>query len=63
MNDPNVLRNKLDIVAENLKKRGITIDVEKMQALEQSRKAYQVKLQELQNQRNTLSKSIGSFIH
>jgi seryl-tRNA synthetase len=59
MNDPNVLRNKLDIVAENLKKRGITIDVEKMQALEQSRKAYQVKLQELQNQRNTLSKSIG----
>lgn len=59
MNDPNWMRNRLEEVAENLKKRGINIDVAKMQALEQSRKAYQVKLQELQNQRNTLSKSIG----
>lgn len=59
MIDPNLLRNQLAMVAENLKKRGVTVDVNALQALEERRKGLQVKLQELQNQRNTLSKSIG----
>lgn len=59
MIDPNLLRNQLTMVAESLKKRGVTIDVDALQALEERRKHFQVKLQELQNQRNMLSKSIG----
>ena len=59
MIDPNLLRNQLNIVAENLKKRGFSVDVESLQALEERRKGFQMKLQELQNVRNSLSKSIG----
>ena len=59
MIDPNLLRNQLNIVTENLKKRGFSVDVENLQALEERRKGFQMKLQELQNVRNSLSKSIG----
>ncbi len=59
MNDPTLLRNKLEEVAANLAKRGFHIDIAKMQTLEQARKTLQMKLQDLQNKKNTLSKSIG----
>lgn len=59
MNDPNLLRNKLEDVAKNLEQRGFKVDIDKMQTLEQARKRLQVKLQDLQSQKNTFSKSIG----
>lgn len=61
MIDPNLLRNQLAFVAESLQKRGMTIDVKALQALEERRKNLQVKCQELQSQRNLLSKSIGQM--
>jgi len=59
MIDPNVLRNHLEAVVKNLQNRGMTVDVDKMRALEEARKELQVKTQQLQNQRNTYSKTIG----
>lgn len=40
-------------------KRGFTLDTAKLNALEEQRKSIQVKTQDLQNERNTRSKSIG----
>ena len=45
--------------AKQLAKRGYTLDTEQLVTLEEQRKAIQVKTQELQNQRNKRSKSIG----
>ncbi|WP_448565255.1 serine--tRNA ligase [Thalassotalea ganghwensis] len=59
MLDPKLLRTDIEHVAANLAQRGFTIDVEAFNALEEQRKVIQVKTQELQNQRNTRSKSIG----
>lgn len=59
MIDPNLLRQQLDMVAENLAKRQLTIDKEALKTLEEKRKGLQVKLQEIQNKRNALSKAIG----
>ncbi len=59
MLDPKLIRNNLDYVAEQIKKRGIALDTAKIIALEDQRKELQTKLQELQNERNTLSKQIG----
>ncbi|MBS0289521.1 MAG: serine--tRNA ligase [Proteobacteria bacterium] len=59
MIDPNLLRNHLEQVVANLAKRGVSIDMIKLKHLEEKRKDYQVKTQQLQNQRNTLSKEIG----
>jgi len=59
MIDPNLLRQQLDMVAENLAKRGLQIDKAALQSLEEKRKGLQIKLQELQNKRNSISKSIG----
>lgn len=59
MIDPKLLRNDLAGVAEQLLKRGFKLDVEQYEALETKRKALQVKTQELQNERNVKSKSIG----
>ena len=53
------LRNDLDAVAAQLKRRGFELDVAQFQALEDKRKSLQAKTQELQNERNTRSKSIG----
>ncbi len=44
---------------EQLARRGYQLDVEKMKSLEEQRKALQIEQQELQNERNTKSKSIG----
>jgi len=59
MLDQKLLRTDLEAVAANLAKRGFTLDVAKLNELEEQRKEYQVKTQELQSQRNTRSKSIG----
>jgi seryl-tRNA synthetase len=59
MLDPALLRGQLDTVAEKLKARGYDLPKSQIEALETQRKAVQVQTQELQNKRNTLSKSIG----
>ena len=59
MLDPKLLRNELQSVAANLARRGFQLDTEKLDELESIRKSVQVKTQELQNERNSKSKSIG----
>ncbi len=59
MLDPKLLRSDIHAVATQLKKRGFELDVAQFQALEEKRKAMQVKMQELQNQRNVKSKAVG----
>ncbi len=59
MLDLNYLRNNLNEVAEKLKIRGFKLDTKTISDLEDQRKQIQVKTQELQNQRNQLSKQIG----
>ncbi len=59
MIDPQLLRNDLERVAGELARRGYHLDIENYAALEQQRKSLQVRTEELQNQRNTRSKSIG----
>ena len=59
MLDPKRLRTELDEVAKQLMRRGYTLDVARIQALEESRKVIQVRTQELQAERNSRSKAIG----
>ncbi len=60
MLDPQLIRNHLDDVAQRLAVRGFELDRDKLITLEQQRKQCQVNTQNLQNERNTLSKSIGN---
>ena len=59
MLDVQLLRNDLDNTAQRLKARGFDLDVLRFQALEQERKAIQMRTQELQAKRNQSSKQIG----
>ena len=59
MLDANLLRGEIDSTAERLKTRGFELDVARLNELESRRKDLQVRTQELQNERNTRSKSIG----
>ncbi|MEW8664251.1 MAG: serine--tRNA ligase [Candidatus Thiodiazotropha sp.] len=59
MLDPRLLRNNLEEVAQQLARRGYRLDTEQISNLEEQRKRLQVESQELQNQRNSRSKSIG----
>ncbi|WP_353572175.1 serine--tRNA ligase [Candidatus Albibeggiatoa sp. nov. BB20] len=59
MLDPQLIRNHLDEVAQRLAVRSFELDRKKLTELEQQRKQCQVDTQNLQNERNTLSKSIG----
>jgi seryl-tRNA synthetase len=59
MLDPKLLRNDLDGVARSLRRRGYELDVARFAALEDRRKALQVKTDELRHQRNAGSKAIG----
>jgi seryl-tRNA synthetase len=59
MLDPRLLRNELEATASQLKRRGVVLDVARIQSLEESRKRLQVAAEELQNQRNSRSKQIG----
>ena len=53
------LRNDVETVAQALSRRNFSFDIKVLSELENSRKKNQVKTQELQNLRNTQSKSIG----
>lgn len=59
MLDPKLFRTDINKTAELLALRGYTLDTTTLSTLEATRKDIQVKTQELQNQRNTRSKSIG----
>lgn len=59
MLDPKLIRSSIDNVAAQIKKRGFVMDVAKFNALEEQRKQWQVKMQDLQNERNVRSKAVG----
>ena len=59
MLDPKLLRSDLEGVAKTLARRGFELDTQRIAELEARRKTLQVEAQELQNERNTKSKSIG----
>jgi seryl-tRNA synthetase len=59
MLDPKLLRNDLDGTAQALRRRAYHLDTARFAALEERRKALQVRTDELRNERNTRSKAIG----
>lgn len=59
MLDPKLLRKDTAAIAEQLARRGFQLDVAAFETLENRRKSVQTRTEELQNQRNTQSKSIG----
>lgn len=59
MLDPKLLRGDLEGVAAALARRGLRLDQARIQDLEARRKALQVQVQELQNDRNARSRAIG----
>lgn len=61
MLDPKLIRNNIQSLALNLKKRGFQLDIEKINALEEDRKSLQSHIQTLQNQRNLHSKTVGKL--
>ena len=59
MLDPRLFRTDIELVKQQLRRRAIDFDSETYEELEVRRKDIQVKTQDLQNERNTRSKSIG----
>ena len=59
MLESKLLIGNIDFVVEQLKRRNFSFDVDEYNELENQRKIIQVQTQELQNLRNTKSKSIG----
>lgn len=59
MLDPKLLRSDPNAVAANLARRGFTLDVARLAALEETRKKWQVKSDELRNERNVHAKTVG----
>lgn len=59
MLEAKLLRDNLPEVAKKLATRGVEVDIEKISQLEAQRKVLQTTTQNLQNDRNTKSKSIG----
>ena len=59
MLDPKLLRNELESTARKLALRGYHLDTDQIYRLETLRKSLQVLTQDLQNERNVRSKSIG----
>jgi len=59
MLDPKLLRNDPEAVAAQLARRGFRLDVGRIRALEEERKALQVRTETLQAERNRRSKAIG----
>jgi len=57
--DPKLLRNDLPKVAAELARRGFTLDVEKIAALEEQRKAAQIEADSLRAERNANAKAAG----
>ena len=61
MLDVQLLRARLDFVAERLATRGMSLDAAAFQALEDERKTRQTRTQDLQARRNALSKQVGQL--
>ena len=59
MIDPKLLRSDPEAVARNLARRGYTLDVEALKALEEKRKPYQVEADRLRQERNANAKAVG----
>jgi seryl-tRNA synthetase len=59
MLDPKLLRSDPAAVAANLARRGFKLDVERLAALEEVRRKWQVRVDELRSERNTHAKSVG----
>ncbi len=59
MLDSKLLRTEPEKVAANLARRGFQLDLAKLQALEEQRKKWNVRVDELRNERNNNAKSVG----
>ena len=59
MIDINLLRNDIESIEKILKHRGFDLDINFFNSLEDERKHIQIKTQELQQERNDLSKQVG----
>lgn len=59
MLDPKLIRNEIEMVAEKLRIKNFTLDVDLIQSLEAKRKQLQIETESLQAERNTHSKRIG----
>ncbi|WP_110692897.1 serine--tRNA ligase [Salinicola halophyticus] len=59
MLDPKLLRSDPQFVAERLALRGFTLDTAQLESLESRRRELQTRTEQLQNERNVRSKSIG----
>ncbi len=59
MLDPNHFRNDIEQIAQVLSRRGYTLEVDRIQALDKQRRTLQVEMQALQETRNAQSKAIG----
>lgn len=59
MLDPKLIRNEIEMVAEKLRIKNFTLDVDLIQSLEAKRKQVQIETESLQAERNTHSKKIG----
>ncbi|AMB86430.1 serine--tRNA ligase [Pseudomonas agarici] len=59
MLDSKLLRSNLQDVADRLASRGFSLDVARIEALESQRKVVQTRTEQLQAERNAVSKSIG----
>jgi seryl-tRNA synthetase len=59
MLDPKLLRTDPAAVAANLSRRGFTLDVSHLQTLEESRKRWQIRADELRSERNSHAKTVG----
>ena len=59
MLDSQLLRGQLQEVADRLASRGFSLDVARIESLEERRKAVQTRTEQLQAERNARSKSIG----
>lgn len=59
MLDPKIIRQNPALIADDLKKRGYTLDIDRLNTLEDQRKLLQTKVQDLQNERNVNAKKVG----
>ena len=59
MIEPKLLRTDPEAVARNLSRRGFTLDVTALRALEERRKPWNVEVDRLRAERNALAKSVG----
>ncbi|MFZ0551809.1 MAG: serine--tRNA ligase, partial [Steroidobacteraceae bacterium] len=59
MIDPKLLRSDPEAVARNLARRGHTLDVNALRALEEKRKSAQVEADRVRAERNANAKAVG----